>query len=207
MTHTQELTQEEAFTFPEHAGLVNPNTRTAYALKIVRGIQETKIVSIDTGPLERIVYSFQTTSKPPQAILLRSAWVRPLEAVDRALPLRVVVKVDHQKTLDQAWKAHQVGGLPVLGPCACNKWNERKICVCPVARLGNLTPDCYLLRGAELSEGMQALPDRPLGVFAPHGSLIEISLLREGPCSAKFQARCGITAALYSTSMQDCGVS
>lgn len=126
--------------------------------------------------------------------------MRPLEPID--LDARVQVLVDQELVLDQPWKEHLAGGSGSANPCVCNHWDSAISCSCSVTPLTPFRPKAALFWAGELNEE-GALSDRPLGVFAPRESLIQIKLVPEVKTPIRFQARCGITAALYSSDPKD----
>lgn len=206
MTTTPEISKEEAFDFPRCAGLINHEAGRAYATRYVRRVYDSKPVMVDMpGTLmgEKIIYEYATKSENYQATLLRGAWIRPREPVDVRLPIRVQVLVDNDLALDQPFKAHLWGGSPVPLPCVCNRWNMEKICACQVAPLVR-REDSYLFSANALDGQLQAFAEKPLGVFGPDGTILRVRLVNDGRKPFRFQARCGITAALYSTKESDC---
>lgn len=198
---------EETFAFPKYAAMVDRGATKAFVLGFCRQIQATKIVPVQIGssPLTRsVVYEYVVDAKPIAAVLLRSAWLRPIGSMDGARPFKVQVLVDDQIVLDQPIDEHIRAGYPFpIRACSCNHWEKTLECKCPVPSLQVSSLVEKLYPATEWDDQGQAWPDRQYGIFAPHKTIVQIRVVKSGEGPVDFQARCGITAALYSTSTQD----
>jgi len=197
---------EEAFSFPEYAGLVDHQRDVAYALARVQQLRDTRIVPVRVGPGhldQAVVYEHMVSTKKHAAVLLRSAWLRPVGSMDGARPVIVQVLVDGVVALEETIDQHLRAGYPLPQRlCACNNWQQDLECKCPVAALSR-NPKGFLFSAVKLDDERHALGGQPYGIFAPDKTLVQIRVVKPGSGPVDFQARCGITAALYSTSTKD----
>jgi len=196
------LSAEERFDFPEKASLINLHTQDAWQVEYVRRIMSVKIVDVELPRAKDVVYEYKTKSEVTQAVLLRGVWIRPLEPID--VPLQVQVLVDQELILDQPWKDHLAGGSTAPTICICNNWDQ-KLCSCTVTPLIGrpFRPKANVMWAGTMTEEATADINHPLGVFAPRDSLVQIKLVGTSKTPWRFQARCGITAALYSSDPKD----
>lgn len=206
---------EEAFKFPKYAALFDQKKKLAYAMGLVKQLHVSKIVPVRVGPghLDRTtVYQYDVKIDLCTAVLVRSAWLRPIGSMDGAGPLKIQVLIDDVVALDQPVDEHLWAGHPSpRRACACNDWQRTAECRCPATMLS-----CGALSGVFPAIGVkepdgavavqtigEADEERPYGIFAPNETLIQIRVVKPGRDPVDFQARCGLTAALYSTRMQD----
>lgn len=201
METTTKRSAEEQFDFPPKASLINLHTPNAWEVSYTHRVISMQVVDIELPMTKSVVYEYKTESKVTQAVLLRSVWIRPLEPID--LPLRVQVLVDQEIVLDQPWKDHLAGGSSSPSPCICNDWDEEKTCSCTVTPLTPFRPKAALMWAGKMTEEGVADANSPLGVFAPRQSLVQIKLVGVSKTPCRFQARAGITAALYSSDPKD----
>jgi hypothetical protein len=196
---------EELFEFPAHAALVNNITCGSFPMFFKERLREARELQsqIPEGPPAWVTaYRYMVQCEVAHAVLLRSAWIRPLEdlGVADARPLQVRVLVDEEVVLEQGIDRH-VHPAPVHRNCFCNGWGERGVdCVCRAAPLD--AGDRRLLFQATRIELLNApsftsFPENPYGIFAPNGTPIEIQLRKVGSPPIEFRAAVGITAALY----------
>jgi len=209
---TTPLRAEEEFEFPRHASLVA--TGVGYAMGFMRRHRDTRPVDVDIredSPDETVIYELTTASGVCHAILLRSAWLRPTgdPGLDGARPLTVRVTVDENIVLEQSVDEHVRTGYPYpLRKCFCNSWGGMGMeCRCPATPVSRRHPDSFLFYAARV-EGPRltnavTLPEHDYGIFAPNGTVVRISLVKVGPGPVRFKAVAGITAALYSTKIED----
>jgi len=198
---------EETFAFPKYAAMVDRGAGKAFTLGLCRQINATKVVPVKIGPepiAQAVVYEYVVDAKPIAAVLLRSAWLRPIGSMDGAGPLKIQVLVDDQVILDQSLDEHLRTGYPFpVRACSCNRWEATLECKCTVPFLPASPTENKLYPATERDELGQAWPERQYGIFAPHQTILQIRVVKSGDGPVKFKARCGITAALYSTSTQD----
>lgn len=208
---------EEVFDFPKYIGLLHQSKKTSYAMGFVKQLHVSKIVPVRVGPEhldQTTVYEYNVQDIDAcQAVLVRSAWLRPVGSMDGAQPLKIQVLIDGDVILEESIDEHlMVGyGSSPRHACACNKWDKTGDCKCPVKMLscGEMATGVFpavVIRGAGEPKGDQiweAIWESQYGVFAPDKTLIEIRVVKPGRGPVEFQARCGITAALYSTRAGD----
>ena len=208
MTEAPEIVGEETFQFPKRIALVRDKT-TAYSLGLVGQLRDTRMVPVRVGPGhldQTVVYEYMVKTKRHAAVFLRSAWLRPVGSRDDGIrPLTIEVLVEGVVTLREKIDDHlRVGKYPFARrACACNKWEATLECKCATTPLA---PSLGLMGAVDLAiqDGRDhAWPERPYGVFAPTDTLVQIRVVKPGSGPVDFQARCGITAALYSTSTKD----
>jgi len=180
---TETLT-EENFSFPKYIGLLYSPKNEAYALGLVKQLRVSKIVPVYLGFGDRdqiTVYEYEVKVPSVQAVLLRSAWLRPKGSLDQLSNLAVQVLVDGHIVHEQPLEHHLRIGPEV--PLQKNaSWNHNAI---------------------ELDDKGQALPEKHYGVFCPNETLVQIRVVKSKRGVVEFQARCGLTAALYSTRSGD----
>lgn len=216
MDHPTETLVEETFAFPKYAALLDQRTNTAYIMGRVKQLHVSKIMPVQVGPghLDRAtVYEYNVRDLDVcTAVMVRSAWLRPIGSMDGARPLTIQVLLDDVVALEQTIDEHLRMGYPFPGrPCACNGWQKTAECKCPVkplscSAMSAVFPAVAVRETGKTAEGHtagEALQDQPYGVFAPDQTLIQIRVVKPGHGPVDFRARCGITAALYSTRAKD----
>lgn len=209
MNETAEISREEAFNFPEFASLVNLPQGNAFAMGLKRRVRDSRDVEVAFSEAERVVYEYRTTSEPAEATLLRGAWLRPIGPLDGARPLKIQVLVDDAIVLEEDIDLHiHAGHFPFpRRPCSCNEWGHDQECKCPTTPLQQRISTGVLFGAARVERptlmDASTFPDDHYGIFAPNGSLVQIKVVKGHSEPVSFKARCGITAALYSTSTKN----
>lgn len=206
MTDTQATLAEETFAFPKYAAMLDRQNYKAFVLGFVRQLHATKIVPVRIGPgdlAQSVVYEYVVEASPVAAVFLRSAWFRPVGSMDGARPLKIQVLVDDHVVLNQSIDEHLRAGYPFpVRACSCNRWEKTLECKCQVSPLV-VDPLAKIYPAVGLDDQQQAWPERQYGVFAPNKTVVQIRVVKPGDGPVEFQARCGITAALYSTKTSD----
>jgi hypothetical protein len=219
MEDAAKILTEDSFRFPDYAAIIAPSRNAAYAVGRVRQVRGAKDTTVIMQPKQKRleIFRHEISTTIYQAVLVRSLWAHATGPWDGAGPVRLHGFLDGELILNEPMvegRMRRLGPKP-LHACACNGWNESAACVClpPVGHLPAPKggPAFLCSHPAErflatsLSPSHEALPDQLLGVFALNGGEIALELVKEhGDPIDGLQLRCGMTAALYSTSTKDC---
>lgn len=203
MSETKAPAIEESFAFPKYAAFIDSPRDKAYGIGFVRQLHVSKVVPVRVGPGrgdQTVVYEYETESTTVQAVLLRNAWLRPVGSLDKTHAVKIQVLVDEDLVFEEPIEQH-LKPTPGNRPCACNFWASGVACQC--STLPILPSKVWPFDAAGLDEKQQTVRSMHYGLFLPTQTLIQIRVVNPWRGGVEFQARCGITAALYSTKTGD----